>query len=34
MAGRDWCTDDDIVDLVRALARHMPDQTIAAYSID
>jgi excisionase family DNA binding protein len=26
----DWCTDDDIVDLVRALARHMPDQTIAA----
>ena len=24
------CTDDDIVDLVRALARHMPDQTIAA----
>jgi excisionase family DNA binding protein len=30
-AGRtDWCTDDDIVDLVRALARHMPDQTIAA----
>ena len=26
----DWCTDDDIVDLVRALARHMPDQTMAA----
>lgn len=26
----DWCTDDDIVDLVRALARHMPDQTIAS----
>jgi excisionase family DNA binding protein len=26
----DWCTEDDIVDLVRALARHMPDQTIAA----
>ena len=26
----DWCTDDDIIDLVRALARHMPDQTIAA----
>jgi hypothetical protein len=25
-----WATDDDIVDLVRALARQMPDQTIAA----
>jgi excisionase family DNA binding protein len=25
-----WCTTDDIIDLVRALARHMPDQTIAA----
>jgi excisionase family DNA binding protein len=25
-----WCTDDDIIDLVRALARHMPDQTIAS----
>ncbi len=25
-----WCTDEDIIDLVRALARHMPDQTIAS----
>ena len=25
-----WVTDADVVDLVRALARHMPDQTIAA----
>jgi len=25
-----WCTDTDVVDLVRALARQMPDQTIAA----
>jgi excisionase family DNA binding protein len=25
-----WCTDTDIVDLVRALARQMPDETIAA----
>jgi excisionase family DNA binding protein len=25
-----WCTEEDIIDLVRALARHMPDQTIAS----
>lgn len=25
-----WATDDNVVDLVRALARQMPDQTIAA----
>jgi len=30
-AGRTrWCTDGDIVELVRALARQMPDETIAA----
>ena len=30
-AGRTrWCTDSDIVELVRALARQMPDETIAA----
>jgi hypothetical protein len=26
----DWCTEEDVIELVRALARHMPDQTIAA----
>jgi excisionase family DNA binding protein len=25
-----WCNDADVTDLVRALARHMPDETIAA----
>jgi DNA invertase Pin-like site-specific DNA recombinase len=27
---RRWTTDDDVVDLVRALARQMPDETIAS----
>lgn len=22
----DWCTEEDVIELVRALARHMPDQ--------
>jgi hypothetical protein len=29
-ARTNWCTDEDIIDLVRALARRMPDQTIAS----
>jgi excisionase family DNA binding protein len=25
-----WCNDAEVIDLVRALSRHMPDETIAA----
>jgi excisionase family DNA binding protein len=26
----DWCTEENVIELVRVLARHMPDQTVAA----